>query len=117
MPTWPSPSKKTRSPGSSWSRETGTPAPYCAAALCGREARPSCRCGRQGPRPIHRLQVDDLAADRAEEPVLPCELPLHGRLLRRASLHLSRLSGAGGLEDTFVPRDGALEDLDLGDHL
>src|SRR5438094_7792304 len=41
MPTWPSPSKKTRSPGSSWSRETGTPAPYCAATLCGSET-PTC---------------------------------------------------------------------------
>src|SRR3954453_13317053 len=35
MPTWPSPSKNTRTPGSSPSRGTGVPIPYCAAALCG----------------------------------------------------------------------------------
>src|SRR5882672_2924186 len=41
MPTWPRPSKKTRSPGCSWSRETGTPAPYCAYDECGSET-PTC---------------------------------------------------------------------------
>src|SRR5262245_31335273 len=40
-PTWPSPSKKTRSPGSSWSRATGVPYEYWAAALCGSET-PTC---------------------------------------------------------------------------
>src|SRR5436190_1106799 len=37
MPTWSSPSKKTRSPGCSWSAETGVPKPYCAAAKWGSE--------------------------------------------------------------------------------
>src|SRR5439155_15459280 len=41
MPTWPSPSKNTRSPGWSWSRETGLPIPYCAYELCGSET-PTC---------------------------------------------------------------------------
>src|SRR4051794_16662258 len=41
MPTWPSPSKKTRSPGWSWSRDTGTPAPYCAYEECGSDT-PTC---------------------------------------------------------------------------
>src|SRR5919201_1599577 len=41
MPTWPRPSKKTRSPGCSEPRETGVPYPYCAAALCGSET-PTC---------------------------------------------------------------------------
>src|SRR6478735_7942609 len=35
MPTWPRPSKKTRSPGSRASRGTGVPIEYWAAALCG----------------------------------------------------------------------------------
>src|SRR5919204_5045970 len=41
MPTWPRPSKKTRSPGSSWSFETDTPMPYCAYDECGSET-PTC---------------------------------------------------------------------------
>src|SRR5438552_14864390 len=41
MPTWPRPSKNTRSPGWSWSRETGLPIPYCAYELCGSET-PTC---------------------------------------------------------------------------
>src|SRR5437763_13317025 len=41
MPTWSRPSKKTRSPGCSWSRETAVPNPYWAAAKWGSEM-PSC---------------------------------------------------------------------------
>src|SRR5579884_3218348 len=41
MPTCPRPSKKTRSPGCSWSRDTGTPYPYCAYDECGSET-PTC---------------------------------------------------------------------------
>src|SRR4051794_169729 len=41
MPTCPRPSKKTRSPGASWSFETATPAPYCAYDECGSET-PTC---------------------------------------------------------------------------
>jgi hypothetical protein len=35
MPTWPTPSKKTRSPGRSARRETRRPRPNCAYELCG----------------------------------------------------------------------------------
>src|ERR671930_2685631 len=41
IPPWPSPSKKTRSPGCNWSRETGVPIPYWAYELCGSET-PTC---------------------------------------------------------------------------
>src|SRR6476646_453590 len=37
MPTWPRPSKKTRSPGCRSPMETGTPMPYCEYELCGSE--------------------------------------------------------------------------------
>src|SRR5581483_6811398 len=37
MPTWPSPSKKTRSPGWRSLRATGLPIPYWAYELCGSE--------------------------------------------------------------------------------
>src|SRR5436853_5311066 len=41
MPTWPRPSKKTRSPGWRSPRETGLPMPYWAYELCGSET-PTC---------------------------------------------------------------------------